>query len=272
MEKTNVNGLELEYEVKGSGEPVLLISTGPIADSPLPLFPEKALERYRLIRYRQRGLDRSNGAGPVSFAKHAADGAALLGHLGVRRAHVAGHSTGALIALQLAVDRPDVVQTLALLEPPLVGAPSAGAFFEKAGPALAAYGSGDRDAAMSRFLSLVCSLDWETCQTVIERHIPGGVAQAMTNVDNFFGSYLPALQAWQFGADQAAAISQPVLSVLGTQSERWFADSHELLHTWFPQVEDCRIEGVAHLLHMQRPEPVARGLAGFLSGHPMNPS
>ena len=269
MEKANVNGLNLEYEVKGSGEPVLLISTGPIADSPLPLFPEKALAGYRLIRYRQRGLDRSNGAGPVSFAKHAADAAGLLDHLGVRRAHVAGHSTGALIALQLAVDRPDVVQALALLEPPLVGAPSAGAFFEKAGPALVAYGSGDRDGAMSKFLSLVCSLDWKTCQEVIEKHIPGGVALAMTNVDNFFGSYLPALQAWQFGPDQAAVISPPMLSVLGTRSEQWFADSHELLHTWFPQVEDCRIEGVAHLLHMQRPEPVARGLAGFFARHPM---
>ena len=42
MEKANVNGMQLEYEVKGSGEPVLLISTGPIADSFLPLFPEKA--------------------------------------------------------------------------------------------------------------------------------------------------------------------------------------------------------------------------------------
>jgi pimeloyl-ACP methyl ester carboxylesterase len=269
MEKANVNGSELEYEVKGSGQPVLLISTGPIADSFLPLFPEKALAGYRLIRYRQRGLDRSNGAGPVSFAKHAADAAGLLGHLGVRRAHVAGHSTGGLIALQLAVDRPDVVQTLALLEPPLPGAPSAGAFFEKAGPALAAYGSGDRDTAMSRFLTLVCSLDWETCQRVIEKHIPGGVAAAVANVDNFFGSYLPALNAWQFGPEQAAAISKPMLFVLGTESDRWFADGHELLHAWFPRIEDCRIEGVAHLLHMQRPEPVARGLAGFFARHPM---
>jgi pimeloyl-ACP methyl ester carboxylesterase len=270
MKKANVNGRVWEYEVKGSGEPVLLISTGPIVDSFLPLFPEKALERYRLIRYRQRGLNGTNsGHAPVSFAEHAADAVALLGHLGVRHAHVAGHSTGAAIALQLAVDRPDIVRTLALLEPPLVGAPSAGAFFEKAGPALAAYGAGDRDGAMSKFLSLVCSLDWETCQRVIEKAIPDGVALAMTNVDNFFGSYLPALNAWQFGAAQAAAISQPVLSVVGTESERWFVSGHELLHTWFPQVEACRIEGAAHLLHLQRPEPVARGLAGFMARHPM---
>src|SRR5688572_26042112 len=113
MEKANVNGLELEYEVKGSGEPVLLISTGPIADSFLPLLSEEALTgRYRLIRYRQRQLaDRPDGSAPVSFAEHAADAAGLLDHLGVRRAHVAGHSTGAAIALQLAVDHPDLVHS-----------------------------------------------------------------------------------------------------------------------------------------------------------------
>jgi pimeloyl-ACP methyl ester carboxylesterase len=271
MEKAKINGAELEYEVAGSGEPVILIGSGPIADSFLPFFSEKALvERYRLIRYRQRGQAGStHSSAPVSFAEHASDAAELLGHLGLRRAHVAGHSTGAVIGLQLAVDRPDVVHTLALLEPPLTGVPSAGAFFEKAGPALAAYGSGDREEAVAGFLSVVSSLDWETCRKVIEKHVPGGVAQAMKDADSLFGSYLPALSAWQFGPEQAAAISQPVLSVLGTETERLFVESHELLHSWFPQVEDCTIEGVAHLLQIQRSEPVAQGVAEFFARHPM---
>jgi 3-oxoadipate enol-lactonase len=271
MEKATVNGVELEYEVKGLGEPVILIGTGPIADSFLAFFSQKALTgRYRLLRYHQRGqVGSTPSLGPVSFAEHAADAAALLDHLGIRRAHVAGHSTGASIALQLSVDRPDLVHTLALLEPPLTGASSAGAFFEKAGPALAAYDSGDREGAMMKFLSVVGSLDWETCRTLVEKHVPGGVAQTMKDADTFFGSYLPALSAWQFGPKQAAAISQPVLSVLGTETEQWFVDSHELLHTWFPQVENCPIEGVAHLLHMQRPDPVARGVAEFFARHPI---
>jgi pimeloyl-ACP methyl ester carboxylesterase len=271
MDKANVNGVELEYEVQGSGEPILLISTGPIADSFLPLLSEKALtERYRLITYRQRQLAHAtNGPAPVTFAEHASDAAALLGYLGVRRAHVAGHSTGAAIALQLAVDCPDLVHSLALLEPPLLSVASAGAFFEQVGPSVLACRSGDGGEAMAGFLSVVCSLDWETCQNVIEKHVPGGVARAMKDVDNLFGSYLPALAGWQFGTDQAAAIAQPVLSVLGTETHQLFVDSDELLHSWFPQVEDCTIEGVAHLLHMQRPEPVARGVAEFFARHPM---
>src|SRR5688500_888539 len=194
IEKANINGVELEYEVQGSGEPVLLISTGPITDSFLPLMSEEALAgRNRLIRYRQRQLDRGNGRRPVSFAEHAADAAALLDHLGVRRAPVAGHSTGAIIALELAVARPDLVHSLALLEPPLPAVRSAEAFFAKVRPAFEAYGSGDGDGAMARFLSAVSSLDWETCRTVIDQYVPGGVAKAMKNADNLFESYLPAL-------------------------------------------------------------------------------
>jgi pimeloyl-ACP methyl ester carboxylesterase len=271
MKKAKVNGIKLEYEVQGSGEPVMLIGTGPIADSFLPFLSEKALvEGYRLISYHQRGQAGSTPSpAPVSFAEHAADAAALLGHLGVHRAHIAGHSTGGVIALQLAVDRPAMIHSLALLEPPLLGVPSAGAFFEKVGPALEAYGSGDREGALARFLSVVSSLDWETCRTVIEKHVPGGVKRAMKDVDNVFDSYLSALQAWQFGCEEATAISQPVLSVLGTETERLFVEGRDLLHSWFPQIEDCTIEGVAHLLHLQRPEPVAQGVAEFFARHPI---
>lgn len=274
MEKTIINGMELEYNVKGSGEPVLLISTGPIADSFLPFLSHPSLvEHYRLISYHQRGQAGSKRSPvPVSFEQHAADAAALLDYLGVRCAHIAGHSTGGSIALQLALDRPEVIHSLVLLEPALMGVPSAASFLEKAGPALADYDAGDREKAMAEFLSVVSSLDWETCRTVIEKHIPGGVAQAMKDADTFFGSYLPTLETWKFGPEEAAAISQPVLSVLGTKTERLFVEGRELLFSWFPQAKDLTIEGVGHLLHMQHPEAVAPGVAAFLADHQITAS
>lgn len=271
-ETARVNGCELQYEVTGTGEPVLLIAPGPFADGFLPLVSEKALAgRYSLIRYLQRRIAaNTREPAPVSFTQHAADAAELLGRLGIRRAHVAGHSTGAAIALQLALDHRECVGTLALLEPPLVSAPSAAAFFEKVQPALAAYGAGDREGAMARFLSAVSGLDWDTCRAQVDRNLAGASAGAMKNADNFFGSYLPALSAWQFGPEQAASIGQPALSILGAQSERWFADSHALLRRWIPQLEECVVEGVGHLLHMQSPQPIARCMADFFARHPID--
>ena len=51
MERARVNGVELEYELKGSGEPLLLIHGSHIARSFLPLLAQPSLtEKYTLIR------------------------------------------------------------------------------------------------------------------------------------------------------------------------------------------------------------------------------
>jgi pimeloyl-ACP methyl ester carboxylesterase len=272
MKKATVNGVELEYEVKGSGEPVFLIPTGPIADSFRPFVTEEALAgRYQLIAYHQRGQAGSTRTPPpVSFAEHAADAAALLGYLGIGRAHIAGHSTGAVTALQLALDYPDLVHSLAVLEPPLMSVAGAAAFLEKVGPSVATYSEGRLEEAIAGFISVVCSLEWEECSRLIDKHTPGGTAQVFRDADNVFSTLLPALGGWEFGPEQAGRLSQPVLSVLGTDSERLFRESDEMLHLWMPQVEDCRVNGVAHLLHLQRPEPVVQRVAAFFARHPMS--
>jgi pimeloyl-ACP methyl ester carboxylesterase len=271
MDRAKLDGVELEYQVAGSGEPVLLIPPGPLADGFLPFLSDEALaDRYRLIQYHRRGQAGSSQATPpVSYAEQAADASGLLSHLGVSRAHVVGHSTGGNVALQLALDRPEVVQTLALLEPWLTAAASAPAFFEQAGPPMEAYGSGEKKTAMAGLLSLASGLEWKTCRAVINDYVPGSVAQAIKDADTFCGVDLPALNAWEFGSEDAAAVSQPVLSVLGADSAQLFVDGAALLRSWLPSVEDLTVEGVGHLLQIQRPAPIARGIAEFLGRHPI---
>jgi len=270
MKTAEINGLELEYEVAGSGEPVLLISPV-LADGFLPLVSEPALaNHYRLIAYHKRGwVGSMHTPPPVSISDHAADAAALLDHLDVRRAHIAGHSSGAAVALQLALDHPELVHTLCLLELSLFSVPSADALFQKAGPAFEAYGSGDHEGALAIFMSAVSGLDWATCRVVLEDRLPGAVAQAIKDADTFFGIELPALTEWAFGPEQAAAINQPVLSVLGTQTQPLWVEVADFLRSSLPHVEDCTIDGVGHLLHIQNPEPVARGIAQFLGRNSM---
>ena len=271
MQKAKVNGVELEYEVKGSGEPVLLISPV-LANSFVPLLSERALaERYRLILYHKRGwCGSTHTSAPVSIADHVVDATALLEHLDVPRAHIAGHSSGGAIALQMALDQPQIVHSLVLLEPSLLQLPGAGAFLQKAGPALEAYGAGAHEKALEIFMSAVSGLDWETCGALVETRIPGATADALRDADTFFGIELPALTRWAFDARLAAAITQPALSVVGAETRPLWVEIAELLRSYLPRVEECRIEGVGHLLHIQRPEPVARGIAQFLAGHGMS--
>jgi pimeloyl-ACP methyl ester carboxylesterase len=271
MDRAPLDGADLDYQMVGSGEAVLLIPPGPLADGFLPFLSEDALAgHYRLIQYHRRGQAGSSQATPpVSYAEQAADAAGLLSHLGVSRAHVVGHSTGANIALQLALDRPEVVQTLALLEPWLTASPSAPAFFDQAGPPMEAYASGEKETAMAGFISLASGLEWETSRAVIDDYVPGSVAQAIKDADTFCGVDLPALSAWEFGPEDAAAVSQPVLSVLGADTGLLFVEGAALLRSWLPNVDELTVDGAGHLLQIQRPQPVALGIAEFFRRHPI---
>jgi pimeloyl-ACP methyl ester carboxylesterase len=270
MERASVNGVELEYEVTGSGEVVLLISPV-LADGFLPVVREPALaDQYQLIRYHKRGwVGSTHTPPPVSVADHAEDAAALLDHLGVPRAHVAGHSTGAVIASQLAIDHPAIVTTLVLLEPFVLAVPSGKAVLQQAGPAFEAYGNGDHEEAWAIFLSAASGMKWAACRTLLEARIPGVVAQAVKDADTLFGVELPAMAAWEFGPAQAAAIGCPVLSVRGTDTLPLFVEVAALLRSSLADVEEHTIDGVGHLLHVQRAEPVARTMGEFLGSHPM---
>jgi pimeloyl-ACP methyl ester carboxylesterase len=270
MDRANANGVELEYEVRGAGEPVLLIDML-IPDCFVPLLPEPALAHgYQLIRYHKRGwVGSTHTPPPVSIAEHAADAAALLEHLGVRRAHIAGHSTGASIGAQLALDHPEKVHTLTLLEPTLVSLPLGGAFLNAAGPVFEAYARGDHAGALAMFVAAASGLEWERCRALLEERIPGVVTQSIEDADTFFGVELPAVTEWTFGAEQAAAIRRPVLSVIGAETQPLWVEIAEFLRSALPHVEELAIEGAGHLLQIQRPEPVAKGMADFLGRYSM---
>jgi pimeloyl-ACP methyl ester carboxylesterase len=117
-DRATIDGVELEYEDRGSGEPVVLVHAGVCADFFAPLAEEPALaDQYRLLSYHRIGYAGSSHVdGPVSIAQQAAHCRSLMRHLGIGKAHMVGHSSSAMMALQLALDAPDVVHTLALLD------------------------------------------------------------------------------------------------------------------------------------------------------------
>jgi pimeloyl-ACP methyl ester carboxylesterase len=117
------------------------------------------------------------------------------------------------------------------------------------------------------FLTAVSGLSWPACRALLHERVPGAMTQAVDDADTFFGVELPALTEWEFGPRQAAAIDQPVLSILGSETRPLWVEVAAFLRSSLPHVEECTIDGVGHLLHMQRPEPVARSMATFLERH-----
>uniref|UniRef100_A0AAU2JYB3 Alpha/beta hydrolase n=1 Tax=Streptomyces sp. NBC_00049 TaxID=2903617 RepID=A0AAU2JYB3_9ACTN len=270
MNTVTVNGIQVEYEVCGSGEPVLLINPV-IPDGFRPLVAETALTaHHRLIRYDKRGWGGSTHApGPVSVVDHAADAMALLDRLGIDRVHVAGHSSGAAVAAQLAQDEPDRIATVALLELSLLSVPAGEAFFAQVAPAFEAWADGDAELALRLFMPVVSGMGWDDCRTLLDERVPGSVVQAVKDADTFFGIELPALGEWRFGPEQAAAIRQPVLSVLGGDTRPLWVEVAEFLRSTLPRVEEHVVPGVGHLLQIERSRPIATRMARFLDEHPI---
>jgi pimeloyl-ACP methyl ester carboxylesterase len=260
MDRTKINGVELEYEITGAGEPTLLIHGAHLADAMAPLVTTAALEGCRMIRYHRRGYAGSSHPAPVSIADHADDAAALVEYLGYDRVHVIAHSSGAVVALELAARYPRRVRSLALLEPAVLFGPAGAAFAEVVEPLVEQYASGDAAGAVESFLALIGSDCW---RETIDGAVPGGIEQAIDDAATFFERELPAAAAWRFGRHRASAIDCPVLSVLGTASGAFFEEGRRYLHEWFDGCVDTDLRGVSHLLQMEAPDAVARAVAAF---------
>ncbi|MDQ3692214.1 MAG: alpha/beta hydrolase [Chloroflexota bacterium] len=268
MERARVDGAELEYAVSGSGEPVLCIDGAFIMDTFRPLLAEPTLtDRYRLIRYHRRGYAGSTRAhGSVSVSQQAADCRALLRHLGVDRAHVVGHSYGGAIALQLALDAPDAVHSLALLEPALAVGASAQGYRESLARGAERYREAGAAVVVDEFLQM----RWPGYRAALDRALPGAFAQAVADAGTWFEHELPGLLSWRFGEAEARRISQPALSVLGGESDAlWprFGETHRLLLAWLPDAEGVILPGVTHLMQIENPRSLAEVLAAFWPHH-----
>lgn len=115
MPFASVNGIEVWFELHGSGQPLLYISgTGnDLRRSPASVLPVN--RAFETLHYDQRGLGRtSKPDGEYTMDDYADDAAALVHSMGWASAHVLGISFGGMVALNLALRHPDVVDRLAL--------------------------------------------------------------------------------------------------------------------------------------------------------------
>ena len=260
----------LAYRETGSGEPLLLLHSGFIADSMLPLLDQPSLQDHRMIAYHRRGYgDSDPTTGPRSISRAAQDAFDLLDVLGADSAHLAGHSMGAVAAIEMALAQPTRIASLVLMEP-LLGfllQPEAAQFVtDTAQVALPRLAAGDREGALETWLTGAFGPGF---RTGLERALPGAWRQAVDDTDTSFGVELTSLQEWPRGAADLESIQTPALSVVH-RDEIWAgcAQTHEAMLSRIPRCESATLDMSAHLLQIAEPLLVAEAISTFLGNRP----
>jgi pimeloyl-ACP methyl ester carboxylesterase len=199
-----------------------------------------------------------------TISQQASECEALLSYLQVSSAHIVGHSHGAVIGLQLALDYPSLVRSLSLLEPGLAAylpEERRKALQEKILPAVQGYERGQRKEAIDQMLQIVGGREYKN---TIESILPGFFEHAVEDADSFFKLDLPANRSWSFSEEDISRIDVPILCVLGSGTQPIFRAAFELVQLWFPKSETLVVENATHWLHITNARDLAEVLAIFL--------
>lgn len=114
----HVGDAELPYVEQGSGPPVLLIHGSGDGLRTFEALSDMLADDQRVISYSRRGYEGA-GAPATAWEQHHADAATVIEARTAEGAVVVGHSGGGIVATELALERPDLVAGLVLLEPGL---------------------------------------------------------------------------------------------------------------------------------------------------------
>lgn len=164
MAIARVNDVDLFHELTGTGPPLVLVHGSWVDHHSWDAVAPALAESYRVLCYDRRGHSQSERrAGPGSVREDVADLAALIVHLDLAPAYVAGNSWGATITLRLAAERPDLFRGLIAHEPPLFAlladdAVSASALAEvsaRIAPVVELLEADEHEAAAKRFVETV---------------------------------------------------------------------------------------------------------------------
>lgn len=263
MRTTTIDGATIGWTDTGAGAATLLVHAGVFGAWFEPLAGHLDGRVIRMLRAGYTGGEPPRA--PIELAGHAAHAAALLDLLGTGPATVVSHSSGCAIALQLALDRPDLVARLVLSEPPLVDELLDPADLPEVratiGPALvaamAATARGDIPAAFDTFNSVVCGPGYRAVLTDVLGE--AGLARAEQDAEFFFTNEVPAIGRWK--PPDPAGVTTPVLLVQGAASP---GPTHRLIARLATELPDARVATIAGANHLL-PLTHATELAGVIS-------
>jgi pimeloyl-ACP methyl ester carboxylesterase len=262
--------VQLEYVESGSGDETVVLVHGTLSDlrswrQQIPAFSE----RYRVIAYSRRhhhgSVDTTSGT-PLTVRTVAADLVALIEALVSVPVHVVGSSYGAFGSLMAAVNRPDLVRTLLLGEPPAGAVLTDPAWqqtwqrfiVEQFQPAKALAASDDPARGVQLFIDGVMG------EGAFARMSDGARQSLVDNASAFAIEEAPDVP---FGKTEASRITMPVLLLRGELSPPMFGAVLDVLRALLPHAEVAQVPNASHGMHAQNADAYNRLVLDFLARH-----
>jgi pimeloyl-ACP methyl ester carboxylesterase len=284
MPTLEINGTTLEYAEYGEGKPLVLVHGSASDYRTWHNQQEEFARRCRVITYSRRyhwPNEQIPENADYSMQDHVDDLEMLIQELGAVPAHLVGHSYGAFLRLLLAIQRPDLVRTLVLAEPPaitlfvgntpkplellklLVTRPRTAITIVKFGakgmaPAKATAERGDAKRAM-RLLGATI-LGQQFYSQLSERRLEQIDANA-TRAE-FLGSGFAPL-----AAEQLRNVRPPTLLITAQHSHDLFHRLADRLEELLPNVERVEIEEASHMMHEDNALAFNQAAEIFLEKH-----
>ncbi|MGH2794048.1 MAG: alpha/beta fold hydrolase [Actinomycetota bacterium] len=271
MKTETVKGVELAYELTGSGDVPLVAIHGSWSSHETwsQVAPELS-ERLRVLTFDRRGHSASERpAGQGTQHEDVDDAAALIERLGLAPAYVVGNSFGAEVAVLLATERPELVRGLIAHEPAFVWLlqdrpefTSMAAEAEHAiAPVLARIRAGDHAGAAELFVETV-ALGPGTWA-----HLPDGMRNRMIENAPTFLDEENAPDNGRIDLRRLKDFGGPALLTLGDQSPPMFAPIVRIVAAALPQAEVLAFAGAGHIPHATHPREYAGAVTTFIDKH-----
>ena len=268
MTKANVNGVNIDYDVCGQGEPLVLIQGLGGARSGW-IFQTRAFSKYyRVITLDNRGVGKSDKTSQHYTVRTMADDTrALLDYLGVDKAHVLGVSLGGMIAQEMAINYPDRVRKLILASTFAEIGHANGSAVENMGHG-SAFTEADikdlRSVDMRRIMSEVIRLSFNRRLFKMFLVPLTKIYLRFREVQAISGQVEAAMA--HSTLDRLHQIKAPTLVIAGTGDRLIPFRSSEVLAERIPGARLVRVEGGSHAFFMEMRGRFNKEVLDFLGG------
>ena len=262
MSRLQLADVDLHFEEHGAGPPLLLIA-GLASDSQswLPALPALAA-RHRVILVDNRGCGRTAPQdAPNGIASMADDCAALLGHLGLARVDVVGHSMGGFVAQSLAARFPEQVDHLVLAATAARNSSRNDLLFRAWATAMA---SGQDPALwLLNLLLWILSPRFFADPAAVSAAIDYGLAYPYPQSTAAFTAQVEALGSFD-GTSALPRLPPRTLVLAGADDLLFPMAACRELQAAIPGATMAVIEGTAHAIALEQPAAFAAAVLGFI--------